>query len=203
MWPILGKMLKGHLGFIKNEKLSFRFFFYIVMQRTRSPVFMEMAKSDNETLNLSGDMLKSARYRRYLHAFDSAIQLTMCRSNFTLRLLRNTSSLEFVTGDLPVVEIWRQEKGAGYFFPISPRMALALGPRKGFDSRFKWFDPCNRGVIDRLNQEICRQSLRQIYATTPTILNDNNYFAKGEFPKIDQRQLIQLQEAGNKEELGI
>ena len=203
MWPILGKMLKGHLGFIKNENLSFRFFFYIVMQRTRSPVFMEMAKSDNETLNLSGDMLKSARYRRYLHAFDSAIQLTMCRSNFTLRLLRNTSSLEFVTGDLPVVEIWRQEKGAGYFFPISPRMALALGPRKGFDSRFKWFDPCNRGVIDRLNQEICRQSLRQIYATTPTILNDNNYFAKGEFPKIDQRQLIQLQEAGNKEELGI
>ncbi len=197
MWPILEKMLKGHLGFIKNEKLSFRFFFYIVMQRTRSPVFMEMAKSDYETLNLSEDMLKSARYRRYLYAFDRALQLTMCRSDFTLRLLKNTSSLEYVTGDLPVVEIWRQENAAGYFFPISPRMALVIGLRKGFEHRIKLFDPAKREIIDRLNKEVCRQSLRQIYATTSAILKDNAYVAKGEFPKIDQQQLVRWQESGS------
>lgn len=199
MWPILEKILKGHLGFIKSEKLSFRFFFYMVLQRTRSPIFMEIAKFDNATLNLSEDMLNSARYRRYVYAFDKAIQLTMSRSDFTFRLLRNTSSLEYVTGDLPVVEILQREKTADYFFPVSPMLALVWGPRKGFDSRFQWLDPSKREVIDRLNREICRQSLRQIYATTPDVLSDNDYVAKGDFPKM--AEAIGLSVAGERKVL--
>ena len=201
MWPILAKLLKGHCGFIKNEKLAFRFFFYIVMQRTRSPAFMEMAKSDNKILGLSEHVLKSARYRRYVYPLDWAIILTRCRSNLVLRFVRNTSPLEYVTGDLPVVEISRGEHAADYFFPISPRMALAFGLRKGFNNRLKWLDPSQKCVIDRLNDEICRQSVRQIYATKTEILSDNNYVAKGELPEIDRQQLVRLKELSDKDEV--
>ena len=123
-----------------------------------------------------------------------SVKLARCRSSFAVRLLKNTSSLEYVTGDLPVVEVSRCEKAADYFFPISPQMALVFGYCKGFDKRLKWLDPSRRDVIDRLNREICRQSVRQIYATTPNVLAENNYVAKGELPKIDQQQLNRLKE---------
>ena len=121
MWPILSRLLEGHCGFIKNEKLAYRFFLYIVMQRTRSPAFMEIAESDNKILHMSEHMLKSARYRRYIYPFDIAFQLARCHTAFAVRLFRNTSSIEYVTGDLPVVELSRLKKGADYYFPISPR----------------------------------------------------------------------------------
>ena len=203
MWPILTRLLKGHCGFIKNEKLAYRFFLYIVMQRTRSPAFMEIAESDNRLLNMSEHILKSARYRRYIYPFDRAMQLARCRSSFAVRLFKNMSSLEYVTGDLPVVEVSRQEKAADYFFPISPRMALAFGLRKGFEKRFKWLDPSRREVVDRLNREICRQSVRQIYATAPNVLAENNYVAKGELPKIDQQQLIRLKEESENDKVTL
>ena len=50
------------------------------------------------------------------------------------------------------------------------------------------------------NNEICRQSVRQIYATKPAVLRDNNYVAKGELPEMDRQQLIQLKALSDKDE---
>jgi hypothetical protein len=45
--------------------------------------------------------------------------------------------------------------------------------------------------------------VRQIYATTPNVLAENNYVAKGELPKIDQQQLIRLKEESENDKVTL
>ena len=47
------------------------------------------------------------------------------------------------------------------------------------------------------------EMLEAIYATTPNVLAENNYVAKGELPKIDQQQLIRLKEESENERVTL
>jgi len=168
-WPILDSMIKGKLGWIANDKLAFRMFYYICSQRTRSPSFKKMmhcaADFANKELTLGG------LYRRHILALDSAAILMSKRQQFAFRILKAEGNTEFITGDLPVIK-FRTDVSKDYYFPLSPTRAFLFGPRRNFDHRNAELLRCDAGSVLLLNRAIMRDSAMQIYGTSEQVLND-------------------------------
>lgn len=164
-WPILDSLIKGKMGWVNNDKLAFRMFFYIFSQRTRSPGFMKMVRAEYEEKEFDGDMVAGGLYRRHILALDSAAILMGMRSRLSFRVLKANSGAEFITGDLPVVEV-EPGQGKDYYFPLSPDRAFLLGPRANFDRRNAVILKGDGKAAELLNQAIVRDSACQVYAAS-------------------------------------
>lgn len=169
-WPILDSMKKGKLGWVANDKLAFRMFYYICTQRTRSPSFKKMSAQLCGTTKLSHDFAMGSLYRRHIIALDSAAILMSKRQKLAFRILTAGEGAEFITGDLPVVTIGKEEC-MDYYFPLSPNRAFVFGPRANFDHRNADVLGGDVATATLLNCAILRDSTYQVYGTSEQILN--------------------------------
>lgn len=171
-WPILDSMIKGELGWLKNEKLSFHMFYYICSQRTRSPSFMKMTSRMYKSTSVSSDFAAGALYRRHILALDSAAILLSLRHGWTFRVIKSDEESEFISGDLPVITVRADDNSRDYYFPLSPTRAFIFGPCKNFDKRNAELLKGEAASVQILNRAIKRDSTLQVYGSTESILNE-------------------------------
>lgn len=169
-WPILDSMIKGELGWLANDKLAFRMFYYIFTQRMRSPGFKKMVSQLYGTTNLCNDFSMGSLYRRYIIALDSAAILMSMRQVLAFRIIKVDKGVELITGDLPVVTIGTDES-KDYYFPLSPNRAFIFGPQANFDHRNTEVLRGDIASARILNRAIVRDSVCQVYGTSERILN--------------------------------
>lgn len=86
-------------------------------------------------------------------------------------MLKANDGAEFITGDLPVVEV-NPGHGKDYYFPLSPDRAFLLGPRANFDRRNAVILKGGGRAAELLNQVIVRDSASQVYATSVAVLQN-------------------------------
>ena len=170
-WPVLDSMIKGKLGWITNDKLAFRMFYYICSQRTRSPSFKLMTSQQYKSEGVNNDFATGGLYRRHILALDSTAILMSKRDEMAFRILVACEGAEFITGDLPVIKI-RTDNSKDYYFPLAPKRALIFGPRKDFDKRNARLLQNDITSVVELNQAIRRDCAFQIYGTVERILDE-------------------------------
>lgn len=170
-WPILDSLIKGKTGWVHNDKLAFRMFFYIFSQRVRTPGFIKKAMAGYSEMEFDKDMIAGGLYRRHILAVDSAAIMLSIRPRMTFRVLKATNGAEFITGDLPVVEL-NPEHSKDYYFPLSPERAFLFGPRMNFDRRNAVILKADPESAALLNQAIARDSANQIYGASLDSLQD-------------------------------
>ena len=172
--------LGGDSGKINNKVESLKLLKYMIYQMVRGPRFLRAFQGERGLLN-EPSRLKVARYLRYFFAQRLLVTFHSYVDDARFYIINNDvgkTGLEFVTGDCPVVNIATDaEKYFDLFWPISPTKALLFTTR----GRYKTYYACRYKRMDKLgvdvlNRQICRSCVRNIHATSESVLKDNKYF---------------------------
>ena len=167
-WPILQKLLDGDESIVLSDEETSRFIIYAIVQIARTPrIFSVFEKSCPMYQN-------HKRFFLYKWLGERVANLTRHQDCFELSLIINQTQLEFITGDIPLLNLSNRGHNPPHldlFFPISPVKAVFFSENKRREIAFPSFKNPDRGTIDSLNRALCNNCMKMIFATRTTSLH--------------------------------
>ena len=182
VWPYPECAYSNDLSFFETQDGFEKMTLYLIHQLFRTPKFLELSK-DTKLKSAFGEdgckrILKALRLPLVscIHS-----HIVSWQKDFNLYLMDNSTNLEFITGDQPVVNLdsARPVTDFDIFFPISPTKALFFCKKTRFDTIYSWTQELTRERVNSLNIKICESSFKQIYASNERIIKERNYFSYG------------------------
>lgn len=157
-----------------NTDNKFAFVRYMVYQMVRGTKFVGIFNEDR-TLSASSNV-KVARYVRYFAAEMILQNLMPKLCDYHFVQLENTTEIEFLTGDAPVVNIAAKEDPVSFnlYFPVSPTRAVLLGLQHQLD-KYPWIKAMGNENADKLNLQICDNCVDQIHARDERVFLRRGY----------------------------
>ena len=175
--------LGGDSGKINNKVESLKLLKYMIYQMVRGPRFLRAFQGERGLLNESS-RLRVASYLRYFIAQRLLVDVLGNSDEARFYILDNDvnkTKLVFVTGDCPVVNIATDaEKFFDLFWPISPVKALLFVNKKRYKEYYACrYEKMNGLCVDVLNRSVCKNCVRNVHATSESVLKDNKYYPGG------------------------
>ena len=171
--PLLAQSLREDISWFEIGANRIAFFTFIADQnlRTRRVKNEVIARLRNR---MGLDISRIWDILAVVYAFNSGFSMYAESQRRPLTLVRNQTSVSFLTGDQPVINL----AGGGeiapeflaFYYPLCPRLALYLG-EPGRPPDVPAFIDTADTVID-LNLRIARASHSQVYAATAEVLAD-------------------------------
>lgn len=176
---------KGGLSFMKDKTSAFRFVHYIMNQGTRGPDYLKFLETTLPRQSLPiGTTVNVGRYIRYFLPLCAAHLLTQPKEMSTHRMARviNESGHEFITGDVPLIPIGKEQglmQGSLDYIPISPRIGIVYGLKKTveeFKRTAKITDSLkDASIAKRLNKAIVSSCCDTVFARSADFLEKHGY----------------------------
>lgn len=171
--PLLDQSLNEDICWFESGVNRIAFFTFIADQNLRT------RRVKNETIarlrNRMGlDFSRIWDILAVVFAFNAGFSMYAEPQRRPLTLVRNQTSVSFLTGDQPVINLAGDGETApeslAFYYPLSPRLALYLG-EPGRSPEVPAFIDTADTVID-LNLRIACASHSQVYAATADLLED-------------------------------
>ena len=169
--PLLARSLDEDISWYENDQDCMGFCNFIAAQHMRTRGVKELTVSRlKERMGL--DISRIWGILSLIFGFNIGCSLFLERKRRSLVVVRNDSSVPFVTGDQPVVNLHgngeTSPESLSFYYPVSPRLALYLRepaevaevPARGMTAE----------VANNLNLKMARKSHSQVYAHTAAAL---------------------------------
>lgn len=168
-----------------NDLSLFYFLTYILTQKMRTAEIKNITSKISPLNNTKNIYAKKANHSNFLilvsHFYIHNLALNLISDNYKIVLLNNESKLNFITSDLPVINIFstvnelidrdkrlHELKKDEYelYFPLSPRKALIL-------TKFPFFGntTLNEDDVKRYNGFIAKKASKYLYSDSEESLN--------------------------------
>ncbi|MCL2798222.1 MAG: DUF4238 domain-containing protein [Firmicutes bacterium] len=180
---VLSKLRRGDAGVLEDKKLKWLLHRYIWSQFFRTnnikelilPTLRESGKNLLEQFPEAKPINMDLIYMLLIPIF--AFNAAYMKSGNATYLLINNTSLPFITGDQPVINLAyeeRDERGfvkdvEDIYFPISPRYAIIIAT-KDINKLFSNTNNLSLEEVKKLNDTIAKLSFEQLYASSKEVL---------------------------------
>jgi hypothetical protein len=172
----LDSILREDIGFYDTDEDCMEFLLFLFVQHQRTE---KIKKSVLEAVK----HVKTVEFEnvwnvlRHIFATNIAWVLYAERKAFKMVLLKNETSIEFITGDQPVINTYASigvsktpPNELELYYPVSPKLAILISEREELkDTRLKLL---NENDVMAYNRMIVKNSHNQIYATSTNILEE-------------------------------
>ena len=128
-------------------------------------------------------------FLRHEAAFEVAKNFSISHRDYELKLIENSTDMEFITGDQPLCNLI-SDANAGQFdlyYPVSPRKALIFVKKGRYENVYRHLNELSVREVDELNRKICEVSVNQLYASTSYVLELGHYYASKWAPDKTRR----------------
>lgn len=169
--PSLKRALREDITFYSDEQSCITLFHYLATQHMRTK---GIKVKTIETLHRKSglDVSRIQDIMSHMAATNIGLSLFLERKKRQLILVENTTDLEFITGDQPIVNLHGDSKNPpktlSWYYPISPRLALLL-PEVDEEPAVS-----TKGLtsvqVNNLNARIVAASHRQLFAQSRSAL---------------------------------
>ncbi len=172
--PLIKAARKGDLCFYDDDGNAILISHFICLQHFRTAALRRRVLARCATLNLPADMERCWNVISHILAANVGLTLFAQRKIRPLALLENKTSMSFIAGDQPTVNLLGGEMDdappghLALYYPVSSRYALLLDDVK-LPTRIAE-RPVTEDVVMRLNQRVVRGSERQVFADTEDAL---------------------------------
>lgn len=161
---------------IDDEDLKYEFNLFFCMQYCRSPRIHENLTSNFEEFKKNSKELSNLNHKfavnliALLFAQKMALNMTF-KLNTSMKLYVNNSTIPFITGDTPVVNISDSETTAELYYPISPSIAVIVSntiiPE---ENTIMTIDKSQKEIIEIFNAKLYRNCVNEVYSNEEDIL---------------------------------
>jgi hypothetical protein len=173
MIPYLAQAQKGDISFYNDEDKSIDFFNYLATQFIRTKPIRERVIAQTQDQK----QLDVGRVWNVLSfMFGARIGMTLYgqREKRALRLIKNDSDVEFITGDQPAINLhatWTPDhpNELSIYYPISPKLALLLADVDKEPLYPEYIDSDQAGELNDKLREACYS---QLFGATESVLKD-------------------------------
>ncbi len=128
--PLLKQAIKGDISFYDDDDLSITFFNFLSTQYMRTKGIKERSISLSQKSGSGPDLSRMWNVMIHMFATNIGAQLYVERSRRKMVILRNDTTVPFVTGDQPAINLYADGNAVptklSVYYPISPRLALLL-----------------------------------------------------------------------------
>lgn len=182
-WGILDALRHGDVSSLKDNNSVLAFVDYTLTQFLRTPKYLELARKIEANYNekVAKHIRLAIVYRFKEHLL---IEINSRRKVYRIELIRNDTNLDFIIGDVPIVNLEGHEypKHMDMFLPISPRLAVFMGEKSRLRTEHSYLLSLDSESVDFLNRRICEESVLQIYAKSKDVLAGRGYCAMNLLP---------------------
>ena len=183
LWPILDALKRGDVSPLKDNGSVLAFVDYSFAQFVRTPKYLELARTIevNYSENVAKHIRLAIAYRFKEHLLT---EINVRKKSYRIELIRNNTELDFISGDVPIVNLEGHErpKHMDMFLPISPRLAVFMGEKSRLSDEHPYLLNLNSESVDFLNRRICEESVLQLYAKSGDVLKERGYCAMNLLP---------------------
>lgn len=164
--PILEEIRNGDVSFYSDAAKCGKFMYFIAVQHLRT---LKMADSMNNMPpnNLGIDFKKVWPVQRHMIASNFGCNLFLERHEKPIAAIYNESSINFVTSDNPVINLYPNEAHAGVcaiYYPVTPRRAIVFGDLKDDVVRPIWSVTAEQA--QELNGKLAASSHEMLFAVS-------------------------------------
>lgn len=166
--PYLEEILQESVSFFRREKGCLDFIYFLCVQYCRTE------RQKQKTLDVLQDSF-GVKFERIWNVMTHIIatnvgwNLYALRNNYQMVLLKNRSSLEYITSDQPVINTYafglkvEAPEGFDLYYPVSPNLAVYLTDR----SEWKNLERVELGEsdVDRFNIMMIEKTNKQLFAS--------------------------------------
>lgn len=169
--PYLEDILQENVSFFRTEKGCINFIYYLSVQ------YMRTERQKQKTIDALNMVPNSfgVKFERIWNVMTHIIatnvgwNLYALRENYQIVLLKNSSQLEFITSDQPVINTYafglkvEAPEKFDMYYPVSPSLAVYLTDRP----EWKNLERVELGEsdVDRFNIMIVEQANKQLFAS--------------------------------------
>ena len=175
-WHALDLALEGNVCEINESKdLKWHLAKYMVYQMMRGDKIREIFNEEGRSLPKES-LIRVASYLRYFMSEVVLNSLEQHLSNMNIRLVENSTTEEFLTGDNPVFNLDCSMPPVEFtlFLPISPRRAIVLVDQNIEEKYTDILSPTIDKVRE-LNRRLCNGCISQIHASHRDVLANQTY----------------------------
>ena len=170
--PLLERALNKDIGFYADEQSCITLFHYLASQHMRTKGIK--VKTIEVLQRTSGlDVSRVWAIMSHMFAANIGMNLYLERKKRQLLLIENTTDLEFITGDQPLINLLggggKSPQALSWYYPISPRLALLL-PEINEEPTVSTANLTSALVRD-LNANVVAASHHQVFALSRSSLN--------------------------------
>lgn len=182
-WVILDALRRGDVSPLNDKNNVLAFVDYTLTQFLRTPKYLELARTIeanyNEKVAKHIRLAIVYRFKKHLLA-----EINSMKKVYRIELIRNDTNLDFIIGDVPIVNLEGHEypKHMDMFLPISPRLAVFMGEKSRLRTENSYLLSLDSESVDSLNRRICEESVLQIYAKSKDVLVGRDYCAMNLLP---------------------
>lgn len=184
-WGVLDALRRGDVSALNDNGSMLAFIDYTLVQFLRTPKYLELSRmievNYNENVAKHIRLAIAYRFRKHL-----LTEINVRKKSYRIELIRNNTELDFIIGDVPIVNLEGHEnpKHLDMFLPISPRLAVFMGEELRLRTEHLYLFNLDVESVDFLNRRICEESVLQIYARSSDVLKERGYCAMNLLPTI-------------------
>ena len=182
-FPVIDRIRKNDLTFWGDNEETASLLRYIAYQSVRTRKFEVIVNKRNELLPKVMKLLRPIYAERFTKGLFS-------KNNWYVATVENSTRLEFITGDCPLFNLALHDKPKYFdlFFPVSKRMAFFMC-EKGRERLYPEMSDLKVKDVHALNQQLSRQCISQVYASSEEILTIGKYRASFNVDAFGQRAI--------------
>jgi hypothetical protein len=157
-------------GFYLNDEKSLEFINFATHQFFRTPKLREIVSQlDNPIPGL--DLNRTWLIESHIFATNLGARIYVERNTYKFTFLNNQTSVPFITGDQPVINLnTHEDKELKLYYPLTPSVALIFAKDKA--ASCKTVRQPSSIEVEFYNQQMYSNSVDQIYS------NDRGYLEK-------------------------
>lgn len=155
---------------LEDEDLKYEFNLFLSMQYFRTPrihknlsdSFEEFKKKSNDLVDLNTKF--SVNLMALLFAQKMALNMTY-NLNMSMELYFNNTSISFITGDTPVVNISDSKITAELYYPISPNVAIKVINTDNIkENVLISIDESQKNIVEVFNRKLYEKCVNELYS---------------------------------------
>lgn len=168
--PLIEEARTGSISFYNDDSKAILISHFWCLQHFRTAAMRQRVLARSTNADPPVDMERCWNVISHILAANVGFTLFAQRKRRPLALLDNKTSMPFITGDQPTVNLLDGETDdappdhLAFYYPVSPRYALLLD-NVGLPTRIAE-RPVTDDVVRRLNERIVQKSQRQVFADT-------------------------------------
>jgi len=170
----LDSILREDIGFYDKDEDCMEFLLFLSVQHQRTEKIKKSVLEAVKDVKIV-EFENVWNVLRHIFATNVAWVLYAERKVFRMILLKNESSIEFITGDQPVINTYYSigvnktpPNEFELYYPVSPKLAILISERE--ELKGTQLKLLNENDVMAYNKMIVKNSHNQIYATSISIL---------------------------------
>jgi hypothetical protein len=169
---ILAQLREGNIHILEDDRQHLAFSYFIALQYFRTKAMRESMRAGVDS-GPTFDFNRCWKILAHIYAGNVGGTIYIERKRQPVTLIKNDTSIPFITGDQPVFNLHGGSLGLGkkflsLYYPVSPRYAVFIddaGHPLEIDKH-----PLDETIVTRLNDEMAAHSHAQIFADSAVAL---------------------------------